>query len=311
MTVEEAAKLVLEDHRRENAATSFHTYRWHAATMIEDFGANTLLQDITRLQVQRWASEMIGKVKAATIRHRVSFLTRLYKKANEHGLNLARPTTDLRLPKVNNKRRKYGTPEHIELLRPVMKPWRLSIVELAFHTGLRRLEIYRLRREDIELFKRKVKDQDGNLIEAELGYATVNESKTGESRVICLNVEATQIVKYWLAESLKSDSEWLIGPFRDPGPKGRYKGKAVNNRLMQAQNFSDALRRACAKVGIELSMHLFRHGFASVAIEVGAEPKHVQFQLGHSTIVQTARYIHHNANAMWPAAFAVSNYRLQ
>lgn len=100
-------------------------------------------------------------------------------------------------------------------------------------------------------------------------------------------------------ESIANDSRWLIGPFHN------------NKRLDVANNFSNVLRRACKKAGVKLSIHLFRHGFASVAIERGAEPKNVQGMLGHATIIQTARYIHHEAKALWPAAMAVSRYRLE
>jgi integrase len=297
MTVSEAVDLVLAAVRRERAASSQHTYRWLADCVIQQFGAGTRLQDITRRQVQHWATSMIGECKPATIRTKVSFLTQLYKAARDHDIEIPRPTADLRLPKVNNRRRTYGKQEHIEALRPFMEPWRISIVELALHTGLRRLEIFRLQPQDIELFKKTVLDDQGREVQVELGYATIKESKTGESRVICLNPEAARIVRCWLTESLIHDSRWLIGPY------------GSNKRLEVACNFSNVLRRACEKAGLNLSIHLFRHGFASVAIERGAEPKHVQFQLGHRTITQTARYIHHNANALWPAAFAVSGYR--
>lgn len=204
MTVAEAVWLVLADIQREQAMSSQHTYLWHAKTMIEKWGADTLLQDITRLQVQEWTNGMRSKFKAATIRHKVSFLNRLYKKAREHDIDVSSPTPDVRMPKVNNRRRNYGTANHIELLRPHLKPWRLSIVELAYHTGLRRAEIFRLTPDDIELFKKEVLDENGETIEVVLGYATINESKTGESRVVCLNAEAAHIVRCWVAGSWRA-----------------------------------------------------------------------------------------------------------
>lgn len=293
MTVEQAVSFALAEARIENEPTSQHTYNWHAKRILEHWGASKELAEITRLEVQDWCNGMRSKFKPATIRHKLAFFNRLYRIARDRGEEIPRPSTDLRLPKINNRRNDYADLEKLQAIRPFLKPWRFSICMLAFETGLRRLELYRLEIGDIEIFSEEM-DVNGKRTLVEVGLAHVRETKTHQARMVALNVEATAIVKQWIGISTARGQKYLLGPYH-------------GSRLGQADTLSSALRAACRKAGVKFSMHLLRHGFATVATKNGAKSEHVRMQLGHTTLQQTARYQHHDKSCMWPAVFAVSN----
>lgn len=56
---------------------------------------------------------------------------------------------------------------------------------------------------------------------------------------------------------------------------------------------------------MKVSMHLFRHGFATEATRNGAGKDNIRIQLGHKSGTQTERYQHHDRSVLWPAVFAV------
>ena len=137
------------------------------------------------------------------------------------------------------------------------------IVILALNTGMRRGEIFNLRLQNVDLKQRQVTVQGGT-------------SKSGQSRVIPLNDEATHALSSWIKEQNPSDQVF-------PSPKT---GKRLDN-------ITTAWRNLMKDAGIQnFRFHDTRHDFASKLVMKSVDLYSVQRLLGHASIEMTQRYAH-------------------
>lgn len=289
MTIQQAAELSLAEIAVENSPHSQHTYQWHYRTICEDWGAERQLATITRHEVQQWLNEYRSRFKPATLRHKLSALTRLFRVASENsGEHYEAPTRDIRKPRVNNKRERILMDDEQAELRFHLKPRDYSIIEFALQTGLRRIEQWRLRPQDIRLYFEEQPAGEPVLI----GMANIITSKTGIGRQVPLNPLAAQIARYWREQG---------GAYLFPDNS--------KNRLHAASRWtSEHFRRALRDVGIEgMTWHDLRHTFATRSLQGGARPEQISRMLGHTNLTMTSRYLHWAPEQLWPAAMAGLN----
>lgn len=295
-TIAELCELSLERHRLELSDTSLQTRRWASRVVTAEFGPERDLGTIDRREAQKFLNGLRQRLKPATVRIIVSFMRKLHGLACEERDLLAEdPFKGLRLPKLNNARNRVLSEAEEAKLRSVMDRKDFAILQLAIHTGLRRLELWSLKPEDIQFFSRPVANPPLGRPAFELvGTARVVTSKTGKGRVTPLNRVAAAICRYFVEQK----TPWLLG--------GREEQDRFH-RFSAAKTFID--RRflpACKKVGIEnFHWHDLRHTCASRALRNGARLEHVQQLLGHSSIVMTERYSHWEDSAIWSAANAL------
>ena len=289
MTVGEASKLALAEIADENSPHSQHTYRWHYRTIGEDWGEERQLATITRHEVQQWLNSYKAKVKPATLRHKLSALTRLFRVATDHTGDLYEaPTKQIRKPKVNNQRERILMDDEQTALRFYMTPRDFSIIDFALQTGMRRIEQWRLKPTDVRLYYAEQESGPPVL----LGMAHILTSKTGVGRQVPLNPMAAQIAKFWREQG---------GDFLFPdNSKNRLHAGSAWTRY----KFSCALRAA----GISgMTWHDLRHTFATRALQGGARPEQISRMLGHTNLSMTSRYLHWAPDQLWPAAMAGFN----
>ncbi len=98
--------------------------------------------------------------------------------------------------------------------------------------------------------------------------------KNSKGREIPINSQLLPILR-----SLKSDSEWV------------FTGADGNSRLTTFDNSHRSVRK---KIGMpNLTIHNFRHTFASLALQSGSDVGAVSKLLGHSSIRVTMEIYHH------------------
>jgi integrase/recombinase XerD len=132
----------------------------------------------------------------------------------------------------------------------------------AYATGLRALEVTRLKVGDI--------DSSRNVIRVEHG-------KGGKDRYVMLSAHLLSLLRaYWPIVRSKS---WLF-PGRD------------KSRPIQPETLYTACRLACAGARLDkrVTMHTLRHSFATHLLEGGVDIRIIQVLLGHSDLSTTARY---------------------
>jgi integrase len=138
-------------------------------------------------------------------------------------------------------------------------------VLLALNTGLRRGELLGLKWADVDLSVRLLTVVSAN-------------SKSGQTRRIPLNLEATDILTRWKAQQASVGAD-------------RYLFAAHKGRRML--NFDTSWRgvRAAAQLG-DCRFHDLRHHFASRLVQEGTDLNVVRELLGHSDLVMVLRYAH-------------------
>lgn len=291
MTISEAIDLTLSEVRAQQSATSQLSYLSFGRALRDRWGSLPLVA-LSRREVQLWVNARRQQVSPVTVHNEVSFLRRCYRVAEEiAGLEIVvDPTRRLRMPKINNQRMRTLAGAEEEILKAAMSVWDFSLVEFAIQTGMRRLEQWNLRPDDIQLWQENMRTKGGRVVKVWKGFAHIRTSKTGRGRMCPLNPVAAQIAKRWLEQG----KPYLF--------LGDYSGKRYN----VGQWFAVRFVRLCQKLGIhDLRWHDLRHTAATRAIRNGARPEDVMLLLGHANLKQTMRYIHWAQDQMWPAAMAI------
>lgn len=145
-----------------------------------------------------------------------------------------------------------------------------AILELLYSTGLRRLEISRLKIYEVDLVR---------------GTVFVREGKGRKDRVVPLGERAGLWMRKYLTE---------VRPLFVSGPDG---GAAFLSNLGQPLHpdyLGNSVRwyMQAADIGKKGSCHVFRHTCATLMLEAGADVRFLQALLGHSSLETTEIYTH-------------------
>jgi len=139
------------------------------------------------------------------------------------------------------------------------------MVLLDLNTGMRRGEMFNLRRRDIDLHQK---------------FLTVggDGTKSGQTRIIPLNQEAFQILTIWLVERGGTLDDYV---FASPVTSRRL--TSIKSAWRGLMNLADIK---------SFRFHDLRHTFASNLVMKGADLYSVKELLGHANIETTQRYAH-------------------
>lgn len=143
-----------------------------------------------------------------------------------------------------------------------------AMMEVLYSTGLRRLELVRLRLYDLDSQTRTV---------------FVREGKGRRDRVVPIGARATLWVETYLDKSRPMLAE-------SAAEKALF--VSIRGGALSADHLSDTVRRYVRAAGVaeQGSCHLFRHAMATQMLDGGADIRHVQAMLGHATLSTTQVY---------------------
>jgi integrase len=190
-------------------------------------------------------------------------------------------------PKVAKSRPVYYTDDELSRLWPELaeRPVMVAVCKAAVATGMRLGELAALRWTDVNLLDRE--------LHVRRSYDGVGEEtpKSGEARTIDLTPPAAQVLEHW----------YKVGGGGDGLVFEREEGGYLTSSYMTKSVLYPALARAgIARVGEsgrKRDFHAFRHSFARLALEGGAEVTWVKEQLGHSSITLTVDLYGHWSRA--------------
>jgi len=199
----------------------------------------------------------------ATVNRELACLRHMLNKAVDWGLARANPMRGVKLFREENQRtRILSEDEEARLLAACeeSRSWRLKLIVLtALHSGMRKGEILRLRKADVDF---------------QAGFVNVEQSKSGHGRRIPLNATLREAL---LGAVGQSSSEYMFG-----GDNGQ---PVVNLKT----GWQAALKRA----GIEgVTFHTCRHTFGTRLVMKGVDLVTVAELMGHRTLKMTQRYSH-------------------
>ncbi len=220
------------------------------------------------------------ELSPATLAKHLRQLGACFEAAIAEGYAERNPVRDLHntaRPKVAKARPAYYTDDELARLWPELaeRPLFLALCKTAVATGMRFGELAGLEWSDVDLLNREV-----HVRQAYTHGLGVGPTKSNEPRTIDLTPQAATLLEQWLVES---GGDGLVFE--------RETGGYVDSGYSTKQVLYPALDRAgverIGERGRKRDFHSFRHTFARIALENGAEITWVQKQLGHSSITLT------------------------
>ena len=135
------------------------------------------------------------------------------------------------------------------------------VLMFLYYTGVRVNEIVNLKWEDID-FQR--------------GTIHIKTAKGDKERVVFFHEKLKSFIEYF---NLKKEGYVFLSNF----------GKKYDKRTVQA-----IVKNASRKAGIskKVAPHILRHSFATHLLEAGADIRHIQKLLGHTSLQTTQIYTH-------------------
>jgi integrase len=170
--------------------------------------------------------------------------------------HLPRPRIPIKLPDVLDR-------EEVHQLLAAVRSLKLrTILTTAYAAGLRISEALRLEVRDIDS-KRMV--------------IHIRSAKNGKDRLVLLSPELLAKLRLYWVESR---------------PRGRHLFPGRNGQPVHIDVIRRALQATVREVGIKkrVTLHSFRHGFATHLLEDGTDVRVIQALLGHSNLATTAHY---------------------
>ncbi|UQZ88848.1 site-specific integrase [Deltaproteobacteria bacterium Smac51] len=254
--------------------------------------AATPLDQIKTIDLEDFKQELAAKgLSPASIKHVLGNIRRVFNKMVEWELFDGRiPTTGFKMPKIDNARVRYLTPEEAERLMAELKKRSLTwwrIASLSLHTGMRVGEILALTRSDL--------DFDNGVIHVRFG-------KTG-TRMAHMNDE----VKSFLREMPNRHHAALLFP----------SNKDDDARVMEA---SKTFSRVVKYLGLnpdgiderqKVVFHTLRHTFASWLAITGEPLYTISELMGHASLEMTKRYAHLCPDTKQRAVAKIASMALQ
>ena len=271
ITVDEAWNIAWERHIKNltRARDELNRYEVHIRPVIGLLG----LDAVTLADVEKIKASLMEKGRApATVRHVVGQVGRIYNHMAKWDIYRGpNPAAGISLPKADNRRNRFLTPDEAERLLNYLKPrsayvWMLAMMSL--HTGMRAGEVMKLRGEHVDLAAGQVR--------------VVDTRKNHEDRTVYLGSTLTVML---------SGLDIIPGQLVFKRPHGgEYTGGVSHafDRAVKALGFNDGRSDRRDRV----VFHTLRHTFASWLVSQGKSLYMVGTLLGHSTTEMTKRYAH-------------------
>ncbi|QBO35542.1 site-specific integrase [Periweissella cryptocerci] len=250
-----------------------------------------LVTEITVATVQNVVDVLAQKLQ----KHNrcVYYLAEIFKFAVQNGIIESNPVLNISIPreqKVQASKAQYWEREQIvEFLGIVSREYigrnhKIYIFfRLLIFTGMRKGELMALRWSDIDFDRQEVKISK-TVSRDSSGIQVITSPKTEKAnRIVVLDRETCRILREY-RKVIKPRVNDLIVPNTEGKPLCMTKGDKW-------------LKHIIAKYGlIPMTMHGFRHTFASLAKDAGLDELQVQYQLGHVDVKTTLQYYVHLTN---------------
>jgi integron integrase len=262
----------------------------------DTLGANEITAFLTFLAVER-------NVAAATQAIALNALVFLYDKY------LERPIGDVSHFNRASRQRKLPvvlTSAEVKNLLDQFRGTQKLMIALLYGSGLRRIELLRLRVKDIDLDNLQVQVWQGKgnkhrlTTLAEILVAPLMAQKQLVSGLLERDRQCAGFGGVWLPGALAR--KYPNAPF-EPGWQYLFPSSKLSfepdTTILRRHHFDESslnkiIRAGAHRAGIEkqVTSHTLRHSFATHLLQAGADIRTVQQQLGHSDVKTTEIYTH-------------------
>lgn len=241
------------------------------------FGRRPLVS-VRPSEVQSWAADISRRQSAATARHSLGVLLRVFDYAVRDGAIHRNPAAGIRLPKVQGNDPRPLTHEELwRLVDRLKAPRDRLLVLVAGYCGLRWGELAALRWLDVDLQRNTLRVARAYSEEAPRG--DMSPVKDHQARTVPIpGVVSDELAKM----GVEQKPDRLVFPSANSTP--------LRNRNFRRDVFDDAVHA----LDLDITPHNLRDTAASLAIQAGASVVAVARLLGHESAATT---LNHYANA--------------
>ncbi|MBA3976403.1 MAG: hypothetical protein C0504_19525 [Candidatus Solibacter sp.] len=281
----------------QRSARTYAGYAWILSRIPEEIGA-TELSKVTPHQIQKAINDLTAAGKGST----ADQLRRVLRAALNRAVKLRKiadnPVTATDPPKYEKSEGQTLTgPQAAALLNAAAKaddPLR-NLWALALYLGLRKSEIRGLKREDVDLEKRRI------FVQRSLHWIKGKDRKSGTwIEQPCKTVKSRRTLPLFGPVLTAIAAQVTVR--ESQGWKGEYLFVSPIHQPLHSATVTHAWAEACkrAKVSI-VRFHDARHSCGSLLHSAGASPFVIQEILGHTHLATTRRYTHTPQNVLQDA----------
>lgn len=266
---------------------TYKCYKWRCNDLIAAFGKLELSQ-VSQIGIERFKRDQLKRFtlrqttqSPASVNRYLQILGSIFTRAEDLGLISKDRRPKIETLREDNQRLRYlSTDEERRLLLAAAAyPHLEDLLIVGLQTGLRRDELFSLRREDIDLG---------------LNLVNVLDGKGGKARSVPLDPEGEAAL---ILTRLKKDSrsQWI---FTSPHSGGK---------LTQVDK-SLAAACAAAEIAPPITLHVLRHTFCTRLASAGVDVRTIKELAGHANISTTMRYMHLVESNKHQAIRRLTNY---
>lgn len=295
------------------AKTTFRGYVSKTKNHIIRVFGDKYLSEVTTIEIQIFINDLMLEYSPSTIKQIYLLLQEGYERAVKDKLIKQTPVIDIELPPVIANTMMCVDIELEKKLIDIFKNDEMCYpFAVLIDTGLRTSELCGIKWENVDFKKRKISIRQSYQRVDEYEYVNGEIVKTGSAleetalksrtskREIPMSKGVYNILKEIYNETLQRDGKVEDGNFVFINTKGNpIVGDCLRSRL------DDLLTRHKLK---GVSLHRFRHTFATRLYEAKVKLKNIQSLLGHSTVQMTERYLHIDEEEQADSIEQLENY---
>lgn len=273
----EVAELWLEGKKPNIRGSTYEQYRGHVENHLKPFFEGILINRIGYDQVEQFISHSYSEgVTIPTLKKILINLGAIMTYAVRKRFIDYNPVRDIEKPKGQSK---HDESKDLNILNPAQlislfdaapDLKHRTIFMVAATTGLRQGEILGLKWSDIDWFNNQV-----HVNRTYNHFAFYDPKSRTSKRKVDAPPQAMKQLKEWRLACPRCDLD-LVFPSEN--------GKPLSALNMINRKFIPTLTKAKLR---KIRFHDLRHTYASIQIDLGANPKYIQSQMGHSSIKVT------------------------
>ena len=276
----------MEEYKKNRVKIgTYISYKKYYQSIVKDRLGNKNLNDIRGEHIQRLYNDLVKEGYAlSSIKVVAAILNGCFRQAERNGLIERNPVGLAELPRQTEKKtRQAMTKEQQSIFMEFVKESYLyHFFAVMLRTGMRRGEMQGLKYSDI--------DRKQNVIHVRItlkyieGMGYIEDTPKTETSIRDIPLTAAMLEhieaqhKYWGFKVVKMNQYLFCNESGDPISRERIQGE-IDRTIKRI--------RAAGYDFPRITPHVFRHTFATRAIEAGMKPQVLKTILGHSSLAMT------------------------
>ena len=260
----------LEYAKTNKAESTYRNDKCRIEAHLLPYFGDMILVQVTPQILESYKRERLEQgASPNTVNHELANLSHMFRMAIRWGLIDRNPVSYVDKMKIPEKPKRFLSQVQIERLMEAADSSHIfPLIVTALHTGMRKSELFNLKWSDIDFDRMTI------TVQSKDDWHTKNyRSRTLQITPVLYDV----LIEHRKQHLLNVQSEYAF----------TYNGKKLRS------NIKRSLARVMNKAGLNgVTLHTFRHTFASQLAMAGVSIKEVQELMGHRSFETTLQYAH-------------------